>query len=94
MKRVTKAILIAVAGVAVLAVIERHDYRAALKAVTAPVLVVHGAGDLQPETASRMYAEVFPNARFEVIANATHFPFEEQPTAFETIVGEFLASLR
>ena len=73
---------------------QRHDYRAALKAVTAPVLVVHGAGDLQPETASRMYAEVFPNARFEVIANATHFPFEEQPTAFETIVGEFLASLR
>jgi len=73
---------------------QRHDYRAALKAVTAPVLVIHGAGDLQPEEASRMYAEAFPNARFEVIENATHFPFEEQPEEFGAIVGEFLSGLK
>jgi proline iminopeptidase len=46
---------------------QRHDYRAALAAVTAPVLVIHGANDLQPESASRLYAQAFPNARFEVI---------------------------
>ncbi len=73
---------------------QRHDYRAALKAVTAPVLVIHGTNDLQPETASRMYVEAFPNARFEVIENATHFPFEEQPEEFGAIVGEFLSGLK
>jgi proline iminopeptidase len=73
---------------------QRHNYRAAMKNVTAPVLVIHGADDLQPEEASRMYAEAFPNARFEVIGNATHFPFEEQPQEFGAIVGEFLSALR
>jgi proline iminopeptidase len=68
----------------------RHDYRPALKEVTAPVLVLHGAGDLQPESASRLYAESFATARFEVIEGATHFAFEEQPERFAEIVGEFL----
>jgi proline iminopeptidase len=72
---------------------QRHDYHAALNAVTAPVLVIHGTNDPQPESASRRYAEAFPSARFEVIANATHFPFEEQPGAFGTMVGEFLDGL-
>ncbi len=68
----------------------RHDYRPALKAVTAPVLVLHGANDLQPEAASRLYSDAFPNARFQVIENATHFMFEEQPEAFAAAVGAFL----
>ncbi len=72
---------------------QRHDYRAALKAMTAPVLVLHGANDLQPEAASRMYAEALPNAQFEVIAGATHFPFEEQPEAFSAAVEKFLSRL-
>ena len=68
----------------------RHDYRPALKAVTAPALVLHGAGDLQPEAASRLYADALPNARFQVIAGATHFMFEEQPAAFAQAVAGFL----
>jgi proline iminopeptidase len=69
----------------------RHDYRPALKAVASPVLVLHGANDLQPETASRLYADAFPNARFQVIAGVTHFMFEEQPAAFAAAVADFLA---
>jgi proline iminopeptidase len=72
----------------------RHDYRAALKQVSAPVLVIHGADDLQPEAASRAYAEAFPNAEFHVIPSATHFPFEEQPGAFAAVVGKFLSELK
>ena len=70
----------------------RHDYRPALKAVTAPVLVLHGAGDLQPEAASRLYSDALPYARFQVISGATHFMFEEQPAAFAAAVGAFLAN--
>ena len=70
---------------------QRHDYRDALKNVTAPVLVIHGADDLQSEAASRQYAEAFPNAEFAVIKNAGHFSFEEQPQQFADIVQKFLA---
>jgi len=72
----------------------RHDYREALQEVTAPVLVIHGADDLQTEEASRAYAEAFPNARFEVIDGASHFAFEEQSEMFAQVVGQFLESLR
>jgi proline iminopeptidase len=72
---------------------QRHDYRKALASVTAPVLVIHGANDLQPEQASRGYAEAFPNSSFEVIGDAGHFAFEEQPEVFAALVGEFLNRL-
>lgn len=72
---------------------QRHDYSSALKNVTAPVLVIHGADDLQSESASRMYEEVFLNAEFAVIENAGHFSFEEQPDEFARIVSQFLVGL-
>lgn len=72
----------------------RHDYRDALKDVTAPVLVVHGADDLQTEEASRIYVDASPNARFHVIEGATHFSFCEQPEEFAAVVGEFLGELK
>ncbi len=72
---------------------QRHDYRAALKNVTAPVLIIHGADDLQSESASRMYEDAFPNAEFAVIEHAGHFSFEGQPDEFARIVGQFLAGV-
>lgn len=69
---------------------QRHDYRAALKNVTAPVLVIHGADDLQSEAASYLYVEAFPNAEFAVIDNAGHFSFEQQSVQFAKIVSDFL----
>jgi pimeloyl-ACP methyl ester carboxylesterase len=65
---------------------KRHDYRDALKVIDAPVLVVHGADDLQAEAASRDYADQFVNGRFEVIEGAGHFVYEERPAAFATLV--------
>ncbi len=73
---------------------QRHDYRAALKNVAAPVLVIHGADDLQLESASRVYAEAFPNSQFRVIDNAAHFPFLTQPDEFASAVEEFLSGLK
>ena len=70
----------------------QHDYRGALSQVDAPVLVIHGTADLQSEAVSRMYADAFPNATFETIENASHFPFFDQPEAFAVVVGDFLQS--
>jgi proline iminopeptidase len=72
---------------------QRHDYRAVLKQVSAPVLVLHGANDLQSEAASRQCADLFPNARFVVLPNASHFAFEQQPQAFDQVVGDFLKNM-
>ena len=69
---------------------QRHDYRAALSTVTAPVLVIHGADDLQSEVATSMYVEAFPNAQLAVIEHASHFSFEEQPAQFADIVKKFM----
>ncbi len=73
---------------------QRHDYRTALRSVTAPVLVIHGSADMQSEQASRTYTEAFPNARFEVIQGSGHFPFNDNPSAFAQIVGGFLDGLK
>ena len=69
---------------------QRHDYRAALRKVTAPVLVIHGSDDLQTELATRIYSDAFPNAQFAAIEGAGHFSFQEQPEAFATLVTDFL----
>jgi proline iminopeptidase len=73
---------------------KRHDYRDALRIVKAPVLVIHGEKDLQPEKASRAYAEAFSHSSFQVIKNAGHFPFSEQPEAFAAVTGKFLDEMQ
>jgi proline iminopeptidase len=72
----------------------KHDYRAALKVVNAPALVIHGEKDLQPEKASRIYADALPKAEFVVVPNAGHFVFNDQPEAFARIVGKFLGQIK
>ena len=71
----------------------RHDYREALGAVKAPVLVVHGDQDLQPLEASRAYAKSLPNARLEVIRGSGHFLFADKPDELRAAVESFLASV-
>ncbi|MBI5878261.1 MAG: alpha/beta hydrolase [Chloroflexi bacterium] len=70
---------------------QSHDYRAAMQSVSAPVLIIHGANDMQTELASRTYADALSNVTFRIIPQAGHFSFDEQPEAFATLIGEFLA---
>jgi proline iminopeptidase len=73
---------------------QRHDYSKALADVNVPVLVIHGADDLQSEAASRLYADAFPNAEFVVIENASHFASEQQSEQFAQAVTAFLGKLK
>lgn len=69
----------------------KHDYRPAMADVTAPVLIIHAADDIvQVEEASQSYLAVFPQAQYEVIEDAGHMVFYDQPDAFADIVGDFL----
>lgn len=68
---------------------EKNDYRPLLKTIDVPVLVVHGAKDLQPQSASDMYVNAFPNAELTVIDDAGHFSFVEKPQEFADALREF-----
>ncbi len=80
---------------------KRHDYRDALRALNAPVLVLHGGDDILPESTSREYAALMPNAKFQLLravpakpgGMAGHFLFDDQPQAVAREVETFLAPM-
>lgn len=65
------------------------DLRAGLEKLKAPVLIIHGRQD-PLETAEELQ-ESFPKAHAELIDQAGHFPWVEQPGAFFAALSPFLA---
>ena len=65
--------------------------RGRLARIDCPTLVVWGASDglVSPEY-GRAYAESIPAARFELIPEAGHYPYLEQPDRFVDCVESFL----
>ncbi|HEX4110139.1 MAG TPA: alpha/beta hydrolase [Solirubrobacteraceae bacterium] len=72
---------------------EDHDTRTLLAAVDAPALVVAGEQDrLLSPAHGRELSELLPRASLSVIAGAGHRPFDDQPEAFDRLLGDFLRS--
>ena len=69
---------------------KKHDYSNTLTSIQVPTLVIHGEKDIIPVESVQLYLDNIPNSRLEVIPDATHFPFDEQPDRFAEIVSEFL----
>ncbi len=67
------------------------DLRPGLEKVKAPVLVIHGKQD-PLETAEEVH-ETFPGSRLELLDNAGHFPWLEQPERFYKVLDGFLAQV-
>jgi len=67
------------------------DLRGGLEKVKAPVLVIHGKQD-PLETAEEVH-ETFAGSRLEVIDDAGHFPWLEQPERFYKVFDGFLAQV-
>lgn len=65
------------------------DLRSGLEKVKAPVLVIHGKQD-PLESAQEVHA-TFAGSRLELIDNAGHFPWLEQPERVYGALFEFLA---
>ncbi len=72
-----------------------YDRVADLPNISAPTLLVFGAGDrlTPPAIGERMQAEI-PNARLEIIPDAGHLVNIEQPEAFNRTVLAFLSEHR
>lgn len=68
----------------------RHDTSDRLPAVTAPALVLAGGRDpsSRPELGRRV-AELIPGARFELLEEESHQPFQEIPEEWNALVESF-----
>ena len=71
-----------------------HDTTDRLPAITAPTLVLAGGRDstARPEL-GRAVAELIPGARFEVMEEEAHQPFQEIPEEWNARVDAFWRQL-
>jgi proline iminopeptidase len=70
--------------------LEVKDYRATLKALDLPVLILKGQCDNQPWGYTSEYTQVFKNHKLEVIPSAGHFLWIEQPHRSYLAIMQFL----
>lgn len=80
-------------GAAVAAQLRRdgYDWRAAVRTIRAPTLLLHGLNDVLPATLADETTALIPDARRHPIADAGHMPFWEQPAEFFGAVESFLS---
>ncbi len=67
------------------------DIRAALKAVSAPTLIVHGEQESIPMDLIEEWTTSLPHARLMRVPRAAHFPYVERPELVWPAVESFLA---
>ncbi len=71
---------------------EGYDWRAQLRALSAPALVIHGERDALPAAVALELVELLPRARHTLLPDAGHMPFWEAPERFFSVVDAFLAA--
>jgi proline iminopeptidase len=79
-------------GAAVLSRLRRegYDWRARLRAVSTPTLVIHGEEDALPLAVSADNSYILSDARSIVIPSSGHMPFWEAPQRFFSSIDAFL----
>ncbi|GAA0525659.1 pyrimidine utilization protein D [Paractinoplanes ferrugineus] len=74
---------------------QSRNLLAELPRITAPTLIIVGDDDFQCDPvsqAARMHAAM-PSSTLEVIADAGHFPWVEQPEAFDAVCDKWFGTL-
>jgi proline iminopeptidase len=67
-----------------------YDWRADLRLLQIPRLIIHGREDGIPLQGARAWAAGYTDVRLLVLSPSGHFPFVEQPEAFFDAVETFL----
>ncbi len=73
---------------------QRHGYTAALTAIDAPTLIVHGSDDIQSLAVSEMYRDAVQDARLVSIEGGGHFMHHTHPDEVASAIRERLADAR
>ena len=68
------------------------DARNGLDRLSAPVLVIWGRSDPGPAYTLEQIQEAIPHARVEIIEEAGHFMWYEQPEEFYRVIEQFWPS--
>lgn len=73
-----------------------YNIRAELPRIAVPALVVSGDDDfiMPAETCGAALASGIPNAQHAIISRSGHFPFLEQPAAFDAAVRDWISRPR
>lgn len=66
------------------------DFRANIRGMNIPVLILKGECDNQPWGATQEYLSLFPNHKFILVPNAGHFINVEQPEIYIREIKNFL----
>lgn len=66
------------------------DWRASLRSVRVPTLIIQGELDPLPIASAREWAAAMPNARLLALKGIGHFPYIEAPEVFFAAVDRFL----
>jgi len=70
------------------------DFRAGLRAVPAPTLIIHGDADAIPMDLVEEWTTSLPNAKLIKIPGASHFPYVERPDLVWPAIETFLQATR
>ena len=71
--------------------IVNEDLRETAASISAPVLFLHGERDEEvPLSSIRIYLEKIEGSRLKILKNCGHFPFLDDPLAFNLAAEEFL----
>ncbi len=81
---------VAVAVLSVLGDLYPYDWRAELREVRSPVLVVHGSEDPDPIEHAEEWVQVLPDGRLLVLDGVGTIPWVEDPDRFFGTVNRFL----
>ena len=83
-----------VTGAAILARLRRegYDWRALLRALSVPTLVIHSEEDALPVAVSAELEALLPRSQRLLVPRAGHMPFWEAPEVFFPAVDSFLAA--
>ena len=73
---------------------DSFDFMSRLGQITVPTLAICGTEDqLTPMKYHEFFCKNMPQCALVTVADAGHWPFVENPAAFDAAVGEFLAGL-
>lgn len=90
--RFTPPDALSVTGATILARLRRdgYDWRARLRNVSVPTIVIHGEEDALPLAASDDNSYIITNARIVVVPSSGHMPFWEAPARLFDLIESFL----
>jgi proline iminopeptidase len=68
-----------------------YDWRPAMRAVTAPTLVIQGPWEFMPLDFTREWIDALPNARLLLLEQGGHFAYLDSPVEFFAAADAFLS---